>query len=97
MNRRPTGRSRVAVISTWHRNSESSQRAGTHLDAEYKQETRQRAQQPACSSMITRSFFFALTLARLRRRRKPFLNPRFPARRLAGDRPGRLIAVEVEI
>ena len=43
--------------------------------------------------MTTPSF----TLARLRRRREAFLNPRLPERCLAGDRPGRLIAVEVEV
>src|ERR1700685_4662320 len=43
-------------------------------------------------SMTARSF----TLARLRRRRKAFLNPHLPERCLAGDGPGRLIAVEVE-
>jgi hypothetical protein len=41
----------------------------------------------------TRSSF---TLARLRRHREAFLNPRLPERCLAGDGPGRLIAVEVE-
>src|SRR5216684_3052254 len=40
----------------------------------------------------TRSF----TLARLRRHREAFLNPRLPERCLAGDGSGRLIAVEVE-
>ena len=45
-----------------------------------------------CTPMTTRSF----TLARLRRHREAFLNPRLPERCLAGDGPGRLIAVEVE-
>jgi len=43
-------------------------------------------------SMTTRSF----TLARLRWHREAFLNPRLPERCLAGDGPGRLIAVKVE-
>ena len=42
--------------------------------------------------MTTRSF----TLARLRRDREAFLNPRLPERCLAGNGPGGLIAVEVE-
>ena len=42
--------------------------------------------------MTTRSF----TLARLRRHREAFLNPRLPERCLAGDGPRRLLAVEVE-
>jgi hypothetical protein len=42
--------------------------------------------------MTTRSF----ALARLRRRREAFLDPRLPQRCLAGDGSGRLIAVEVE-
>jgi hypothetical protein len=57
--------------------------------------TRQRAQPWECTPVTTRSFI--LTLARLRRRREAFLNPRLPERCLAGDGPGRLIAVEVEI
>src|SRR5581483_4754967 len=43
-------------------------------------------------SRTTRS----LALARLRRHREAFLNPRLPQRRLAGGGSGRLIAVEVE-
>jgi uncharacterized membrane protein len=54
--------------------------------------TRQRAQRRGCTPMTTRSF----TLARLRRHREAFLNPRLPERCLAGDGPGCLIAVEVE-
>src|SRR6202040_271760 len=46
----------------------------------------------AWTPMTARSF----TLARLRRHREAFLNPRLPERCLAGDGPGRLIAVEVE-
>src|SRR5262245_42478282 len=42
--------------------------------------------------MTTRSF----ALARLRRRRKAFLEPRLPKRGFAGDGLGRLIAVKVE-
>ena len=49
--------------------------------------TRQRAQRWECTPMTTRSF----TLAR-----ETFLNPRLPERCLAGDGPGRLIAIEVE-
>src|SRR5881628_236453 len=45
------------------------------------------------AAMTTRSF----TLARLRRHREAFLNPRLPERCLAGDGPGRLIAVMVEV
>jgi hypothetical protein len=54
--------------------------------------TRQRAQRRECTPMTTRSF----ALARLRRHREAFFNPRLPERCLAGDGPGRLIAVEVE-
>src|SRR5437588_4897324 len=43
--------------------------------------------------MTRRSF----ALARLRRHREAFLNPRLPQRRLAGDGLGRLIAVMVEV
>ncbi len=42
--------------------------------------------------VTTRSFTLAL-----RRRREAFLNPRLPERCLAGDGPGHLIAVEVEV
>ena len=44
-------------------------------------------------AMTTRSF----ALARLRRHREAILKPRFPERCLAGDGPGRLIGVEVEV
>jgi hypothetical protein len=37
----------------------------------------------------------SFTLARLRRHREAFLNPRLPERCLAGDGPGRLIAVQI--
>src|SRR5205085_3473249 len=43
--------------------------------------------------MATRSF----ALARLRRHREAFLNPRLPERCLAGDGSGRLIAVMVKV
>ena len=49
-------------------------------------------QRRECTPMTTRSF----ALARLRRHREAFLNPRLPERCLAGDGSGRLIAVEVE-
>src|SRR5262249_23970965 len=50
-------------------------------------------QRRECTPMGTRSF----ALARLCRHREAFLHPRFPERRLAGDGPGRLIAVKVEV
>jgi hypothetical protein len=50
------------------------------------------AQRRTCSPMTTGSF----ALTRLGRHREAFLNPRFPERRLAADRLGRLIAVDVE-
>src|SRR5438046_2374745 len=49
------------------------------------------AQRRKCTPMTTRSF----ALARLRRHREAFLDPRLPQRRLAGDGSGRLIAVKV--
>src|ERR1041384_1432580 len=49
--------------------------------------------QRECTPMTTGSF----ALARLRRHREAFLEPRLPQRCLAGDGSGCLIAVKVEI
>src|SRR5437879_7673128 len=51
------------------------------------------AQRRKCTPMTTRSF----ALARLRRHREAFLDPRLPQRFLAGDGSGRLIAVKVDV
>src|SRR5205814_3767921 len=51
------------------------------------------AQRRECIPMTRRSF----ALARLRRHREAFLNPRLPQRCLAGDGLGRLIAVMVDV
>src|SRR6266700_107203 len=77
-----------AVMSIWRRNQSSSQTSCTHPALpEYRGGNQTASAMTGVQSMTTRSF----TLAR-----EAFLNPRLPERCLAGDGPGRLIAVEVE-
>jgi hypothetical protein len=66
---------------------------------EYRGGHQARAQRRECTRTSTRSFILArsFALGRLGSRWEALFNPRLPWRCLAGDGPGRLVAVEVII
>src|SRR5262245_27285743 len=87
---------RNLVETNWSNESPSSAADSDSMDAATvgrPQESRLALPSRSRLGRTTRS----LALARRRRHREAFLNPRLPQRRFAGDGSGRLIAVEVEV